>query len=263
MKKIFFSSSFTFLKLDADDDILNLKVKWQHHLFINSINLITAETKNIYASLNKMYTLQKEVAYLPNGFYGNGLKKDVDYGSKENLIITVGRIGTFQKNNEILLEAFREFALLNTTWRLEIIGPIEKDFEPYITQYFKLNPFLKDRVLFTGSITDRIQLEDKYTKAKIFVLTSRFESFGLVYLEAMKSACIIISTAITPAYDITDNGRFGSLFPIGDFKSLAALLLQTVNDSQKLEEDCKLIQDFAYENFTWTKICQGLNKLIH
>lgn len=264
LKKITFSNSFTYLKLDADDSAKELKVKKIHKFFMCNIDLLSVETKGLYEYFNSSNIFEKDVVYIPNGFYSKGERQYVDFSLKNNVIITVGRIGTFQKYNETLLEAFKEFALKNIDWNLEIIGPIENSFQNYIQEYFELNPNLIDRVLFTGSIADRAVLEEKYKKAKIFVLSSRFEGFPLVYLEAIKTGCTIISSAITPAYDITDNEKYGNIFPIGDSRALVRTLEKVIDDPIKLENDCKLIQDFAYDNFLWSKICDNIdNHLQH
>lgn len=262
LKKITFSSSFTFLKLDADEGIKSVKFKPIHNFFLNDINLISVETKGLYEFINNKGELEKKIEYIPNGFCSKDERVTVNFSSKENLIITVGRIGTFQKYNETLLEAFKSFALINSDWNLQIIGPIESNFQNYIQRYFNDNPYLVNRVLFTGVITNRDVLKEKYEKAKIFVLSSRYESFGLVYLEAMQSGCAIISSAITPAYDITDNEKYGTLFPVGDVFALEKALEDIVNNPLKLEKDCKLIQDFAYDNFSWSQICGKLDFLI-
>lgn len=262
LKGISFASSFTYLKLDADDSIKTSKLSRLYRVLLNSVDLISIETKSIYNYLNKNNVLGKKVSYIPNGFYDSDERKDVMFDEKENLIITVGRIGTYQKYNETLLEAFKEFAVNNKDWNLEIIGPIENDFQNYIQEYFELNPNLFDRVFFTGAITNRDVLREKYKKAKIFVLSSRFEGFPLVYLEAIKSGCTIISSAITPAYDITDNERFGALFPIGGVVALGKALETAVNNPAKMKKDCKLIQDFAELNYSWKNICKTIDNLI-
>lgn len=261
-KSISYSTCFTYLKLDADDSIKFFKLGWIHRTLLKKISLVSIETKGLYKLLNKDNILKRKVDYIPNGFYNKGERQYVDFSSKENLIITVGRIGTYQKYNETLLEAFKEFAVNNKDWNLEIIGPIENDFQNYIQEYFELNPNLFDRVFFTGAITNRDVLREKYKKAKIFVLSSRFEGFPLVYLEAIKSGCTIISSAITPAYDITDNERFGALFPIGGVVALGKALETAVNNPAKMKKDCKLIQDFAELNYSWKNICKTIDNLI-
>lgn len=262
LKKITFSKGFTFLKLDAVDVIKDLKLNTENKFIAKNIDLISVETKRLYCYLNENNTLYRKVEYIPNGFYDKGNRNVIDFETKNNLMITVGRIGTFQKNNETLLLAFKDFALVNKDWKLEVIGPIEDSFQVYIKEFFESNPLLVRRVIFTGSITDRRILEDKYNKAKIFVLTSRFEGFALVYLEAMKAGCTIISSAITPAYDITNNGKFGALFSVENSDELAVKLEKAVNNNEKLKSDCKAIQEFAYEKYSWSKISVHINDLI-
>lgn len=263
LKKISFSKSFVYLKLDANDSIKQVKVRAIHKCFFHYIDLFSIETKGLYQYVNVNNIFKKKVEYVPNGFYDSGKSNRVDFSYKENRIITVGRIGNFEKYNETLLIAFKEFAKNNKDWNLEIIGPIESHFKNYIEEYFNLYPNLTNRVFFCGPINDRAFLEEKYKKAKVFVLTSRSEGFPLVFLEAIKSGCTIISSEITPAYDITDNENYGALFPVGDSAALVNALNKVINNSTKLQHDCKLIQDFAYENFVWNKICGTINQFIN
>jgi glycosyltransferase involved in cell wall biosynthesis len=262
LKRIFFAQSFAYLKLDANNSIKNLKLSSLNRRLLKQVDLISIETKSIYRYLNENNILDQKVSYIPNGFYEVGERKNVLFDEKENLIITVGRIGTYEKNNEILLEGFKKFFAVNNRWRLEVIGPIEDDFKIYCDIFFNENPNLREYVVFTGSITDRKVLNEKYNKAKIFVLTSRFEGFPLVFLEAIKSGCTIITSNVTSAYDITDDEKYGVVFPVGDSTVFAQALEKIINDPVKLEKDCQLIQNFAYERFSWKEICEKLDSII-
>ena len=262
LKKLTFSKSFTYLKLDAVDKIKDLKLNNENKFLIKRIDLVSVETLGIYNSLNKNKTLYKQVEYIPNGFYDKDDQDMIDFESKSNTIMTVGRIGDSNKNNETLLEAFQKFSLVNDDWKLELIGPIEKAFQNYINEYFETYPNLLNKVLFTGSITDRSVLNSKYNTAKIFVLTSRSEGFPLVFLEAIKAGCTIISSSLASAYDITDNEKYGALFPVGDSDALARELEKVTSNVEKLKEDCEQIQKFAHENFSWEKISIKINILI-
>jgi glycosyltransferase involved in cell wall biosynthesis len=262
LKGISFASSFTYLKLDTDDSIKSRKLSISYKILLNSVNLISIETKSIYNYLNENNFLGKKVSYIPNGFYDSDERKNVMFDEKENLIITVGRIGTYQKNNEVLLEGFKQFLAVNNQWRLEIIGSVEDDFKIYCESFFVENPGIKECIFFTGAITDRKILKNKYKKAKIFVLTSRFEGFPLVFLEAVKAGCTIISSNVTSAHDITDDEKYGAIFPIDDSYGLAQALEKIVSNPVKLEKDCELIQNFAYEKFSWREICEKLDFLI-
>jgi glycosyltransferase involved in cell wall biosynthesis len=231
-------------------------------MFTSRFDLITAESKNICKFLNEVELFNRPVVYLPNGFYNHGMRKDVTFAEKDNLIITVGRIGSLQKSNEVLLAAFKEFAKMNTEWNLSLIGPIEKSFEQYIKVYFEENPYLLSRIDITGSIDDREVLESKYDKAKIFVLTSKWEGFPLVFLEAIKSGCTILSTDFSSAIDITDDGKYGGLFKIDDSEKLSELMIKYTSDTEFLKNNCSSIQDYAYKHFYWDVICEKLDYLL-
>ncbi|NMA49016.1 MAG: glycosyltransferase family 4 protein [Tissierellia bacterium] len=223
-------------------------------IMIKMSALTSIETKKLQNFINKEHGIQIE--YIPNGFYDYGIRKDIDYKYKNNTICTVGRIGTSQKASEILLEAFALASDKIIDWQLKMIGSIEDDFKQYIDEYFSRYPELKDKVIFTGPIYDREKLDDEYAKSKIFCLPSRWESFGLVYLEALKNGCYIITTDIPPANDVTDNQKYGKIFPIDDYKKLSEIIIELVNNEHIIEKAHKEAQNFVYNNFYWVNICR-------
>jgi glycosyltransferase involved in cell wall biosynthesis len=263
LKIISLSKSVTYLKLDAADSIKKSEISRKVFFLSKLIDQFSIETKTMHELLNKKNIFGRKVNYIPNGFCSAGKRNSISFNDKGNLMITVGRIGTYQKNNEVLLLAFKDFAKVNLDWKLEVIGPVETEFQLYVEYFYSENPDLITRVLFTDNISDRELLQEKYIKAKIFVLTSRWEGFPLVFLEAIKSGCSIISTNLSSAFDITSNGKYGSLFDVGDHQTLTKKMLELVNNQGKLEEDCAAIQDFAYDNFAWTKICGDIDKLLN
>jgi len=66
---------------------------------------------------------------------------------------------------------------------------------------------------------------EEYIKAKGFCLTSRCEGFPNVFGEAANKGCYIISSNIDPAGDITDDQKYGSIFPLNDYETLASELI--------------------------------------
>lgn len=262
LKLITFSHGVTYLKFDLNDSIRETGLSKKVVFLLKRIKILSVETKILYEYLNSDNLLKGLVNYIPNGYYHSKNKKKVDFSFKENIIITVGRIGSPEKNNEVLLESFRDFAKINSEWKLELIGPLENGFQVYIDDYFKINPNLISRVVFTGNISDRKLLQEKYRKAKVFVLTSQSESFGIALVEALASGCFILSTDFSSAYEITDNERYGWLFRYGDRIALTTKMLEIVNNQEKLKEECLNVQNFADTNFSWEKICYDINKLV-
>lgn len=262
LKIITFSKSVTYLKFDSNDSIKETGLNKKIVLILKRIGILSIETQALHKFVNSKKLFDGLVHYIPNGYYDSRDRSKVKYSSKDNVILTVGRIGSVEKNNEALLESFIDFSRLNKDWILELVGPIENGFHVYIDNYFKANPSLKSRVIFTGNIADRELLQMKYDKAKIFVLTSPMEAFPLVFLEAIKSGCSLISPSFSSAIDVTLNGNYGVLFEIGKYDSLTQNINQLVKNSNKLENDCEKIQDYAYSNFYWKKICGDINQLI-
>ncbi|MEG6570381.1 glycosyltransferase [Thermoanaerobacterium thermosaccharolyticum] len=249
-----------FLKLDANENIKNVKLNNKLIDILNECNIVSVETKSLYEYIKNNWPIK--IQYLPNGFYDYDIIKEIDYDDKKNIILTVGRLGTYQKATEILLQAYKLAFPYISNWKLKLVGTIEDNFRGYLKEYFSQNQSLVDNVIFTGEITDRKLLEELYMEAKIFCLPSRVEGFPLVFTEAAKNGCYIISTNIPPAYDITDNGKYGSLFNIDDVKTLASILIKNCSDDTIFKNNYKNIQNYAYNNFNWVNICGQINKFL-
>jgi GalNAc-alpha-(1->4)-GalNAc-alpha-(1->3)-diNAcBac-PP-undecaprenol alpha-1,4-N-acetyl-D-galactosaminyltransferase len=248
---------------------LDLNVHWLRRIafgedtirLLNTCTLISVECKNIKKILDDTWPFKIE--YIPNGYYNAGTNRFIEYKEKENTMITVGRLGTYEKATEVLLESFAVASKVLTNWNLKLVGSIEPHFEEYIYNFLTINPELKDRIIFTGRINDRKLIEQEYQKAKVFCLTSRCEGFPNVFGEAANKGCYIISTDIDPAWDITDDKKYGSIFPINDHLALANEMIKVCSDETRLETVCRDIQTYTDENFEWIKLCEKINSYLN
>ena len=218
---------------------------------LSKVNVISCETSQPYNSLchNKYFgdQLRKKLVLMPNAFdeaHLNILRiKERMYDEKENLMITVGRLGTSQKNTEMLLKALEDVDLKE--WKFCFIGPIENDFNSIIEQFYKNYPSKRKQIIFKGKIDNKKELWEWYNKAKIFVSTSRRESYGLVLNEAKRFRNYIISTRTGAAEDLIEQEKYGYFIEQEHNIGLSNILSQIVNkqinidvyhnyDSQKL-----------------------------
>ena len=69
--------------------------------------------------------------------------------------------------------------------------------------------------------------------ADVFVAPSLYESFGLVFLEAMRWGTPVIGTKAGGIPEIIKDGESGLLVPPGDHAELAAAIASLLNDRQK------------------------------
>jgi glycosyltransferase involved in cell wall biosynthesis len=82
---------------------------------------------------------------------------------------------------------------------------------------------LARRVLFTGFVSEATLLE-LYRRAAVFVMPSRGEGFGLVYLEAMRAGKPCVAAAGSAAAEVVAAGETGLLVDPDDTAALTAAL---------------------------------------
>lgn len=192
------------------------------------------------------------VKFVPNGFFWEGNSKP-EYNQKENIILTVARLGTPPKKTDLLLEAFAKVSPQFPDWKLRLVGTIEDEFKEYIEKFFARNPGLKDKVEFVGPIYDRNALEQEYIKAKVFCLPSAYESFGLVSVEALSKGCFLLESDIESNKDITQNGKMGLLFENGNPDDFAEKMKCTLSDETRLEHNFTTAVRYANSHFSWER----------
>lgn len=131
-------------------------------------------------------------------------------------ILTVGSFKE-QKNQPLLLRAFA--ALPRPEARLMLLG--QGSGEAALRQLAgELG--IADRVIFAGFHADPSPF---YATADLFALSSDYEGFGNVIVEALSFGLPVVSTDCPsgPA-EILENGRWGQLVPVGDEQALTAAL---------------------------------------
>lgn len=219
---------FFYLKLDANEPwLLGECVKKESsrkealveyllpHLFARAIpDLLTSESVGSLEAYRRLYPWSSDrLKLLPNGFddawFAREGLEEIFPAQKENLAITVGRIGTHQKHSEMLLDALERCDLGD--WRFALLGSIEPDFQVRIDELFERRPELRGKVLFPGEIRDRRELYGWYARAKVFCMTSRWEGFSLALVDALHFGCHIVSTRVSSIDDVLDHGAIGAI----------------------------------------------------
>lgn len=244
-------------------------LKTVHFFFKPLPDVYTVETKRSYERLRKSYygdLIEKGKLFrLPNGFDSELLDEigitRRKVSEKEKVMITVGRLGTYEKNTELLLEILTKLDLKD--WKFYLIGPIEDNFRPVIDNFYKQNPSKKSNVIFTGSIYDKKELFEYYDKSRVFVLTSRHEGFAFALVEATYMKNYIVSTDVGGAEDVLDYTG-GVLFePEGEVvPEEFAEEIQKVVEMSDFELDT-LVLDDERVGMTWESILSNVFNYIN
>ncbi len=138
-------------------------------------------------------------------------------------ILSVGTLKA-QKNHALLLDAFARLPSSNA--RLMLVGGGERE-GALRAQAARLG--VSDRVIFAGFQADTRPF---YKSADVFVLSSNYEGFGNVIVEALAAGTPVVSTDCPsgPA-EILEDGRYGRLVPVGDADALAAAITATLAEA--------------------------------
>lgn len=171
------------------------------YLLTPCVDFLSVETSQVYNVLIESSLVNR---IKPNGlhFIPNGYEIDDCFFTecKKNMMINVGRIGSSQKNIDFLLNVLSKIEF--NDWVFYFIGPINDSFLPTIDLFYKQNPSLLTKVIFTGEVNNTTERNEFYKKAKVFVFTSLYESYGLVLLEAAYFNDYIITTDVGAASDL-------------------------------------------------------------
>jgi glycosyltransferase involved in cell wall biosynthesis len=171
------------------------------------------------------------------------------------VVIAAGRL-TWQKGFDLLIRAFARVAEVEPDWMLKICGK------------GRLRDTLAGLVAECG-VAEQVQLgrhvrdmESEMERASIFVLSSRFEGFPMVLVEAMsKGLPVVAFDCQTGPAELVDHGVNGFLVPFGDLDGLAASVLELIRDEGKRQRFGAAARERARE-YTSDRVVESWRALL-
>lgn len=118
--------------------------------------------------MNDLNKFKNKVKYLPNGFFSDLADIDLSKVKKEKIILTVGRLGSYQKNTELLIETLIELENDLEGWQVYLVGPMTESFEIWLNEKLNVHNKLKDKIVITGNIADKKNYI-KYMQNRVFL----------------------------------------------------------------------------------------------
>lgn len=178
---------------------------------------------------------------------------DLSSGNSKRFL-AVGRFSPKHKGFDLLIKAFYLFAQHNNEWTLDIVGEgvEEKIYRQMISEYglgsrITIHPF-----------TNHVQ--SYYSNAQVYVLSSRWEGFGLVLVEAMAHGLPVVSSDLPTSKEIM--GDYGLYFENKNIEELAQRLEEAthLDDWQKKSEEAiEIAKRFDISNIIpqWKQLIEG------
>ena len=215
------------IELDYSDKLKDKIIKILIKITYRFSDSIISISKELGKDLEKLCNKKVTTIYNPSfdkNIFKLATKKIIKKNSK--IILNVARFEK-QKNHIMLLESFKDIQdIVDAKLLLVGYGSEKKK----IIEYIKRNN-LKKRVIL---ISNNKNVYNYYKIADLFVLSSIYEGFGNVLIEAGMFKVPIISTNCKSGpKEILKNGEYGDLVNIGDNKTMSKLIIKNLKKSDK------------------------------
>lgn len=254
----------------------NFKERIQHELIVyRSCQLVIATTPIQLDMLIEDYGLNRNrVHMIPPGYDDNRfypvsessrqmIRNRLGFSGKT--VLALGRLAT-NKGYDLLIDGFSVLAerVPEARLRLALGGENMDAQEAAILQKLKdqiAELGLSDRVEFSSFIPDE-DLPDYYRAADLFVLSSRYEPFGMTAVEAMASGTPTVVTIHGGLFRAVSYGRHALFADPFDREDLGITMMKPFKHPRLYGRLSRMGAHKARSLFTWTGIAQQLVALV-
>lgn len=118
---------------------------------------------------------------------------------------------------------------------------------------------LKENVELTGWVVDKKAF---YDGIDVFVMSSVYEPFGIVLLEAMMYSKPIISSLAEGPSEIFRNNEYALTFDIGDYEKLAELMIKCINNKELVKKNVEENYNLVNSKYTLEEVSKNINQIL-
>jgi glycosyltransferase involved in cell wall biosynthesis len=202
-------------------------------------SFVLADSQAVLIDVQRVYgtrvdSARSGIAWL--GLDDEGGPWSVDRPSRSEVeVLVVGRLEQ-RKGTLPLLDGLTSMLVIHPRIRVTFVGSDNSASDgfrattghTYPEWFARHAPRLADRVTFLGSVADEV-LWERYRRADVLLHAARYESFGLVFLEAMRAGLPTVAFDVAAANEIHDRTS-ARLAPPDDWHRLLAEVAALASD---------------------------------
>lgn len=204
---------------------------------IKKSNAFLCVSNVLKKSILEITGTNKDIMVVPNMVSSLFKYKGKNAHTNSFIFLSVGNL-VESKRFALTIEAFTKVFRGNENIKLNIVGdgPLYGNLQKYIEK-LKMN----SQILLLGQLS-RQEVAEKMQECDVFVLASEYETFGVVYIEALACGKPVIGTHNGGADDII-NSTNGIIVDVNNVEQLAGAMKEmykfsTRFDNQKISLDC-------------------------
>lgn len=181
---------------------------------LDKLVVLTEKDRDAWIELDNVISIPDPLPFVPQTISSLDTKR----------VVAIARY-SHEKGIDLLLEAWSRVEKYCEGWRLDVYGDGNK--EPYERLMMALG-IDSSRCALHGRTND---VEKEYLNSSIFVLSSRFEGFGMVIIEAMACGLPVVSFDCPwGPRSIIKNGEDGLLAENSNPNDLSVCMLKVIKD---------------------------------
>lgn len=260
---IIYGTPYLLVVRNTDMNVFLPKLRHYHWLMklmiknSNGLVFISKTYKDIFQKkYPSLFVQSKQVQVIFNGVDKFWLENKIlsNQIKREDKIIYVG---AFNKNKNIhgIVAAAEKIYKKNPNIKLLLVGGGEKEFKELLG-IIEIPEYI--RIL--GKVSEKEKLLDLYRQSKVFIMPSFFETFGLVYIEALLQGCSIIHSKGQGIDGIFDQDFIRAVDP-HNFEDIAYHIEQLLEDFEKKNIDAFFCEQLS-TLFNWKKIADDYLRVL-
>ncbi len=175
----------------------------------------------------------------------NNLPSPISGVRREPRILFIGKDHQ-RKGSAVLLEAFEIVRREMPEAELHLVGGIKAALDrPGVVSHGFVS---------CSTVAGRGQFDHLFATSSVFCLPSRYEPFGIAFVEAMRAGLPCVGSRSWAMPEIIDEGKTGWLVDDGSVAELAAVLIAALRDPARCAAMGALGRERSLGRFTWEHV---------